>query len=256
MTDIPKAIEYALRQCAPEYGLASADVDGFRARRTLQENTFTFLACVPGTENGVEEKLTLASARVGPGLVDAVREALARAARRLGVPRRDAGPAATEPRMEGLEPPTLCCGRPMNPMRAGTGTPPRASDELWCDTCGTTVPATHPVDQAIENLARKIHAAGGTPDRLPIGRSFSLAGRFRVYFNRHQAAPLVWCVRSENGNFELAVAQVDIAAPTRTVYRPKDTPDDEDGMPSAWLEVDGVVNVDINNPIVSITGPR
>lgn len=32
-----------------------------------------------------------------------------------------------------------CCGRPMNPMRAGTGTPPRASDELWCDTCGTTL---------------------------------------------------------------------------------------------------------------------
>lgn len=36
-------------------------------------------------------------------------------------------------------PKLTCCGRPMNPMRAGTGTPARGSDELWCDTCGLTV---------------------------------------------------------------------------------------------------------------------
>lgn len=104
-----------------------------------------------------------------------------------------------------------------------------------------------PTEDAVADMARKIHATGATPSSLPVRRSFALAGTFRVYFNRHQAAPLVWCVLSERGNFEMAVAALEIDAPTRTVYRPKVTPDDEDGKPSAWLEVDGVLAVDIDN---------
>jgi hypothetical protein len=66
-------------------------------------------------------------------------------------------------------------------------------------------------------------------------------GRFRVYFNRHGAAPLVWCVATDH--WELAVAAVDIRAPVLTVYIPKATPDHEDGRPSAWLEVTGALHV-------------
>lgn len=293
-----------------------------------------------------------------------------------------------------------CCNRPMNPMRAGTGTPPRMGDEMWCDTCGKTIvigrgqselteaeeqafrvenaalqavaapgagtslqqcgechhrwigwpgstcpkkgrhptpeelsiagaaaddaerryqarerglrsaqraldaaiakaeherlnppmlyrggdgppanvvgltgiPNTAPLparqtapdafapenkptllERRIEALAQEIHAASETPSSLPVRQAFSLAGRFRVYFNRHQAAPLVWCIALEGPGgpgpgvaFEVAVAEVVITSTfgARTVYRPKATPDDEDGMPSAWLEVDGVLRVD------------
>ncbi len=74
-------------------------------------------------------------------------------------------------------------------------------------------------------------------------------GTWLVYFNRHQAAPLVWCCALAGytgGPFavlEIAVADVLINAPCRTVYAPKSTPDDEDGKPSAWIEVDGVLTI-------------
>jgi hypothetical protein len=68
------------------------------------------------------------------------------------------------------------------------------------------------------------------------------SGRFLVYFNRHQAAPLVWCIRFED-IFEIAVASVMIDSPAKTVYLPKSIPDDEDGRPSAWLEVTGVLTI-------------
>lgn len=70
----------------------------------------------------------------------------------------------------------------------------------------------------------------------------SFTGAFRVYFNRHQAAPLVWCVASED--WELAVAAVAIEAPVSTIYKPKATPDEEDGRPSAWLEVTGTLTIE------------
>jgi hypothetical protein len=67
-------------------------------------------------------------------------------------------------------------------------------------------------------------------------------GTFRVHFNRHGAAPLVWCVATDE--WELAIASIAIdGAEIRTVYQPKTTPDDEDGKPSAWLEVTGVLTV-------------
>jgi hypothetical protein len=62
-------------------------------------------------------------------------------------------------------------------------------------------------------------------------------GTFRIYFNRHGAAPLVWCVATDD--WELAVAAVEITAAVRTVYEKKLIPDEEDGRPSAWLEVKG-----------------
>ena len=78
-----------------------------------------------------------------------------------------------------------------------------------------------------------------------------LDGTWLVYFNRAQAAPLVWCCAlvnhtggdSPNPWIEIAVADVLINAPCRTVYAPKSTPDDEDGKPSAWIEVDGVLTI-------------
>ena len=78
------------------------------------------------------------------------------------------------------------------------------------------------------------------------------SGTWRCYFNRHQAAPLVWCCALVNPRsglthpplvLEIAVADVRIEAPCRTVYAPKPTPDHEDGKPSAWIEVDGVLTI-------------
>lgn len=75
-------------------------------------------------------------------------------------------------------------------------------------------------------------------------------GTFRIYFNRAQAAPLVWCIALANhlgGDrpelWELAVAEWRSDAPVRSVYAPKATPDSEDGRPSAWIEVDGVLTI-------------
>lgn len=73
--------------------------------------------------------------------------------------------------------------------------------------------------------------------------AFTATGRWRVYFNKHGAAELPWCVAPDAGGWELAVAAVGIAAPAETVYRPKPTPDDEDGRPSAWIAIDGVLTV-------------
>lgn len=75
------------------------------------------------------------------------------------------------------------------------------------------------------------------------------AGVFRVYFNRHGAAPLVWCVATEH--WELAVAAVDIRAPVRTVYVAKATPDHEDGKPSAWLEVAGTLTISASSAFIT-----
>lgn len=72
-------------------------------------------------------------------------------------------------------------------------------------------------------------------------------GTFRVYFNRHGAAPLVWCVApvllGDHAGWELAVASVSIRTLVGTVHQPKATPDDEDGRPSAWIVATGVLTV-------------
>lgn len=74
-------------------------------------------------------------------------------------------------------------------------------------------------------------------------------GKFRVYFNRHGAAPLVWCVATDD--WEIAVAGIAIRAEVRTRYEPKATPDDEDGKPSAWLDVEGELEVVKNVAYIS-----
>lgn len=66
-------------------------------------------------------------------------------------------------------------------------------------------------------------------------------GRMRLHFNRHGAAPLVWCVATDD--WEMAVSHILVTAPMRTVYAPKPVADDEDGKPSAWLEVCGTLHV-------------
>jgi len=73
--------------------------------------------------------------------------------------------------------------------------------------------------------------------------SLSMVGSWRVYFNRHGAAPRVWCVAPDAGGWEIAVTSVNIAATADTVYRAKPTADDDDGLPSAWVAVDGLLTV-------------
>lgn len=70
---------------------------------------------------------------------------------------------------------------------------------------------------------------------------------YRVYFNRAGAAPLMWCVSPVN-NFgaawELCVQSVLIHVPSSTQYVPKATADEDDGLPSAWVEATGSLYVD------------
>lgn len=75
-------------------------------------------------------------------------------------------------------------------------------------------------------------------------------GRMRLHFNRHGAAPLVWCVATDD--WEIAVKSIAIEGVTvASVYRIKDRPDDEDGKPSAWFEVEGTVEVDGGNATIT-----
>lgn len=78
-------------------------------------------------------------------------------------------------------------------------------------------------------------------------------GLFRIYFNRHGAAPLVWCVATDD--FELAVSDLEIAAPVRARYVPKQTPDDEDGKPSAWLECSGTLTLRGSTAVIETETP-
>ncbi len=107
----------------------------------------------------------------------------------------------------------------------------------------------------------QVAALGGKVDSAPVQQSIAVAGTFRVYFNRHQAAPLVWCVTLQGAKpddlplLEIAVTEVVIASSThiaRTVYAPKSTPDDEDGKPSAWIQVWGVLRIDAGSSVARI----
>lgn len=70
-------------------------------------------------------------------------------------------------------------------------------------------------------------------------------GPLHVHFNRHGAAPLVWSVHPADERWEVAVKRVVLDGVLMTsVYRPKATPDDEDGKPSAWFEVTGRLELD------------
>lgn len=73
--------------------------------------------------------------------------------------------------------------------------------------------------------------------------AFTATGRWRVYFNRHGAAGLPWCVAPDDGGWELAVTALEVEEPTTAVYQPKAVPDDEDGRPSAWFVTWGLLEV-------------
>jgi hypothetical protein len=66
--------------------------------------------------------------------------------------------------------------------------------------------------------------------------------RLRLYFNRHGAEPLVWCIATDS--WEIAVSSVHIVdVPVTSMYRPKQTADEDDGKPSAWFEVQGILTI-------------
>lgn len=75
------------------------------------------------------------------------------------------------------------------------------------------------------------------------GRYLVITGKFRVYFNRHGAEPLMWCVAPDAGGWEIAVRDVQLATIAETVYRKKETADEDDGRPSAWIAIEGVLTV-------------
>ncbi len=71
----------------------------------------------------------------------------------------------------------------------------------------------------------------------------TIYGKWRVYFNRHGAAPLMWCVSPVAGGWELAIASIGINVHAMTVYRPKPIADEDDGKPSAWIEAQGQLTI-------------
>lgn len=75
-----------------------------------------------------------------------------------------------------------------------------------------------------------------------------IRGRFRLSFNRNGAAPLVWsvCPLDSDGVplAELAVRRVTLERViVETCYAPKETPDDDDGVPSAYLVCHGTLQL-------------
>lgn len=82
-------------------------------------------------------------------------------------------------------------------------------------------------------------------DRLPA----AFRGTFRIYFNRAGAAPLVWCVATDE--WELAVAAVSIRTAAGTRYQPKATPDSDDGKPSAWIVASGVLTLNGSEAVIT-----
>lgn len=76
-------------------------------------------------------------------------------------------------------------------------------------------------------------------------------GTFRVYFNRHGAAPLLWCVALVDDSdiaavriaWEIAVRHVDISVPCWTVFVTRKEADEDTGLPSAWITCRGMLTV-------------
>lgn len=69
-------------------------------------------------------------------------------------------------------------------------------------------------------------------------------GHMRLHYNRHGAAPLLWCV-SVADSWEVAVRDIVVrGADVASVYAPKPVADEDDGKPSAWFSVYGRLTVD------------
>ncbi len=72
----------------------------------------------------------------------------------------------------------------------------------------------------------------------------NFTAKVRLHFNRHGAAPLVWCIATDD--FEIAVRGIAVEVPVATVYvLNKTVADDEDGKPSAWIETAGEARITI-----------
>ena len=67
------------------------------------------------------------------------------------------------------------------------------------------------------------------------------SGTVRLHFNRAAAAPIVWSVSTHE--WSLDVSAIVVRGLMRSVYKPKDTADEDDGKPSAWFEVTGLLVV-------------
>lgn len=82
--------------------------------------------------------------------------------------------------------------------------------------------------------------------KTPESADIHFTAKVRLHFNRHTAAPLVWCVATDD--FEIAVRGFVVqGALVETVYSPKETPDDEDGKPTAWLSTIGQAKIRIRD---------
>lgn len=82
-------------------------------------------------------------------------------------------------------------------------------------------------------------------ERLKTPRArIALKGRFRFYFNHHGAAPLVWCVAPEDGEFEIAIRGFELRVDSEAVYRKKAEADEDDGRPSGWIACTGDLEIE------------
>jgi hypothetical protein len=125
-----------------------------------------------------------------------------------------------------------------------TGFEPRAATvgDLRTTPPVATERARRETEQMIDDAARALGVS-----RVPASPTLAIrhlgAGTWRVYYHRLNPEGLPWCVSPDAGGFEIAVREVEIYASSRGVHRPKPTADDEDGRPSAWIEVTGVLEV-------------
>lgn len=76
--------------------------------------------------------------------------------------------------------------------------------------------------------------------------TISIPGTWCIYFNRHGAEPLMWCISPEAGDWEIAVRDVEITGFVMTVYRKKPTADEDDGKPSAWITASGMPTIGLD----------
>lgn len=66
-------------------------------------------------------------------------------------------------------------------------------------------------------------------------------GVWHIYFSQIRPGRFAWCVSPDDYAREIAVRDVRITAPATTTHRTK--ADDDDGRPSAWIRVEGLLTV-------------
>lgn len=77
-----------------------------------------------------------------------------------------------------------------------------------------------------------------------------IEGPICLYFNRHHPTEGPWCICAVEPSLEREVCVVGVRlldAEGCAVYRPKETDDQEDGVPSAWLVFSGHCVIDSDN---------